>query len=489
MGRIFSTWIKSLASCAAVALVFPIAAAGAAPLPAALGPEAPFAQTSGGFVGSVTVTPTHGPVGTPVTVKADGLPANSQVQIVWRTVKGSWNVGNGEYHGRDFAPVGYQIATLTSDANGVASANFVVPEDFGFTHDVVVQEGDRLLSQTGFYVDMTVDVSPKSGPVGQPITVDVKGIGWRQLHNSWLLLYDNNFTGWISSVSTGGSARFTIPATGEPGLHMLEVLHGGFTFAYRNMQQSPEPERPQFAIPFTITAGGAILPPSPDQQVQTEIRSLPAAGQLEVTPRFSPVDKPVTVSGTGFEPGKVYQLNWTTVTGNRVSGGGWEESSKVIAKATSDDKGNLSFDVNTPDDLGGAHRLWVDDGGSKKSGTLWIQPTAMPLDVDHGPVGTTFTIHLKGVGWTETANIFTIDYDNSFIGYSCGFNSQGDVVIHLYATGQPGRHYVDLYPAIYKGKETGPNNFRLPQLTYAADHPGEDLPHFRFAFNVVETVN
>jgi len=113
----------------------------------------------------------------------------------------------------------------------------------------------------------------------------------------------------------------------------------------------------------------------------------------------------------------------------------------------------------------------------------------MPLDVDHGPAGTMFTIHLKGVGWTETANIFTVDYDNSFIGYACGFNSQGDVVIHLYATGQPGWHYVDLYPAIYKGKETGPNNFRLPQLTYAADHPGEDLPHFRFAFNVVEAVN
>lgn len=29
---------------------------------------------------------------------------------------------------------------------------------------------------------------------------------------------------------------------------------------------------------------------------------------------------------------------------------------------------------------------------------------------------------------------------------------------------------------IYKGSETRPNNFRIPQLTYAGDHPGEDLP-------------
>ena len=27
-------------------------------------------------------------------------------------------------------------------------------------------------------------------------------------------------------------------------------------------------------------------------------------------------------------------------------------------------------------------------------------------------------------------------------------------------------------------------NYRLPQLTYADDHPGEDLPRFRFAFEV-----
>jgi len=36
----------------------------------------------------------------------------------------------------------------------------------------------------------------------------------------------------------------------------------------------------------------------------------------------------------------------------------------------------------------------------------------------------------------------------------------------------------------YKGAETRPNKFRIPQLTYAQDHPGEDLPAFHFAFEV-----
>ena len=121
---------------------------------------------------------------------------------------------------------------------------------------------------------------------------------------------------------------------------------------------------------------------------------------------------------------------------------------------------------------------------TRKTGTLWIAPTALPLDVSHGPVETTFRIHLKGIGWSETANIYTVVYDNGHSGYACGFNSQGDVEIFMQATGEPGWHFIDLYPAIYKGKETRPVNYRLPELTGAEDHPGEDLPVFHFAFEV-----
>ena len=192
----------------------------------------------------------------------------------------------------------------------------------------------------------------------------------------------------------------------------------------------------------------------------------------------------MVVRGVGFESGKTYQLNWTTVTGNRVGGGGWTESSNPVADGKADPSGQVEFRFKTPDDLGGAHRLWTQDGATEKSGTYWIAPSALPLDVGQGPAGTPFTIHLKGVGWTETANIYTVVYDNSYIGYACGFNSQGDVEITLQATGDPGWHFIDLYPAVYKGQEGRPNNFRIPQLTYALDHPGEDLPRFRYAFYV-----
>ncbi|MGE3246852.1 MAG: hypothetical protein AB7F96_10380 [Beijerinckiaceae bacterium] len=454
--------------------------------PAAFGPEAVIAEPSGGFSGSLRLTPDHGPAGTQVAASIEGLRPGQTFDLVWRTAKGRWKAENGSYNGRAFQPVAYRIARLAADANGAARAKFVVPEDFGFGHDVVVQDGKRLLTQANFNIDMEMKISPKSGPLGTPIEVTIRGIGWKYLENSWMLFYDNKPTGWVSSVTTGGTARFTIPATGHEGRHILELLHGSFTFAYRNMQQSPSPDRPVFQIPFTITPGAAVLPPPPEQQAQTSVRGLPARGTLAAQRAFSTVGEPLTLSASGLAPGKEYKLQWSTVTGNRISGAGWESKARTIAMAKADPSGTAAFSFVTPDDLGGSHGLMLEHGGRKLEGTHWIAPSAKPLDRSSGPAGTKFTIRLKGVGWTETANIYAVVYDNAYIGYACGFNSQGDVQIFLHATGAPGWHFVDLYPAIYKGKERTPQNFRLPQLTYARDHPGEDLPRFRFAFKVVE---
>jgi hypothetical protein len=472
-------------ACALLALSSALCAeASAAPRAAEFGPEMPAAETSGGFVGQLSVAPRHGPVGTPLAVTGDGFAPEQEFQLVWRTVTGSWKVSTAEYFGRDFQPVAYRIATVKSDKMGRIAANFVAPEDFGFTHDIVLQQGTRLLTQTAFNLDMTVKLAQDSGPIGSPIAVEVQGIGWRELEDSWLLLYDNKFTGFMSVVTTGGTARFTIPATGHVGLHILEVQHSDFGSPYRNTQQSPVAYRPVFKAGFTITAGAPVLPLSPPQQAQTTVRSLPPPGDLVASPPFAGVGQPVAVKGGGFEPAKIYKLDWGTVVGNRMTGRGWEENSRQIAEAKADAAGQVEFHFAAPDDLGGLHSLVVAAGGARKQGTFWIAPTALPLDVARGPVGTSFKIHLKGGGWSETANIYTIVYDNASSGYACAFNSQGDVEIPMQATGEPGWHFIDLYPGIYKGKETRPNNYRMPQLTYAQDHPGEDLPAFHFAFEV-----
>jgi hypothetical protein len=462
----------------------------AAPLAAQLGPEVSLGDPSGGYVGHLDVKPDHGPVGTPITISGNGMPPGQDIQLLWRTVNGSWNVADGEYHGRRFDPIAYRIATVKTDTSGAFTASFVAPDDFGFMHDILAQQGGRVLTQTAFNIDMSVNMATSSGPVGSPIALDVKGIGWRELQASWMLLYDNRYTGWMSSITTHGSARVSIPAVGRPGPHILEVLNSDFGSVYRNMQQSPQPDRPRFKLAYTITPGAPVLPPPPERQLQTKVRSLSPPGDLVTKPPFSPIDRPVVTVGSGFDPARTYELNWTSLTGNRIIGH-WEEASRTVAQAKPDASGRLEFHYQVPDDLGGNHTLWVDKGDAKTAdtkvlGTYWVAPSALPLDVTRGPVGTTFKVHLKGVGWTETANIYTVVYDNGHTGYACAFNSQGDIEIFMQATGAPGWHFIDLYPAIYKGKETAPVSFRLPQLTYADDHPGEDLPAFHFAFEVTD---
>src|SRR5262249_5762926 len=257
-------------------------------------------------------------------------------------------------------------------------------------------EVSPLLTPTSVSQDMTAKiVGAASGTLGTPIAVEVQGIGWRELEGSWVLLYDNKYTGFMSTVTTHGTARFDVPATGHVGAHILEILHTDFGSPYRNTQQSPVADRPQFKLSYTVMPGAPVLPPPAAAQALTAVRSLPAKGELVATPAFSGVGAPLVVAGTGFEPGKAYTLNWNTVVGNRMTGRGWDEVPRPIAEAKADASGRAEFHFGAPDDLGGQHNLWVDLGGGKqKTGASWITPTALPLDVARGPAGTTFRVHI-----------------------------------------------------------------------------------------------
>ena len=77
---------------------------------------------------------------------------------------------------------------------------------------------------------------------------------------------------------------------------MIEVLHGEFTFPYRNMQQSPESDRPRFVQHLTVTPGAPALPPPAVEQGQHRVRALPAPGGLAVTPPFVGVGEKAAVT-------------------------------------------------------------------------------------------------------------------------------------------------------------------------------------------------
>ena len=211
-----------------------------------------------------------------------------------------------------------------------------------------------------------------------------------------------------------------------------------------------------------------------------------AGAQLSLAPTQGPVGTRALLKGDGFAPGAAMRLVWQTSVGSRVSGDGFTSQEMDIADVRADADGRVNVTVTLPEDVGGLHGLELRSGSERVAKAYFVIETSIvEMSPRSGPAGTPVSIHLKGVGWTEYDNIYVATYDNAYMGYACGFNSRGDVVINFTATGEPGLHLIDLYPGIYQGPPTEPQQlYRLPQLTYADDHPGNRIPAIRVMFEV-----
>jgi hypothetical protein len=440
--------------------------------------------------GTFSLDPKHGAWDTQVTATAKGLKPRTPYDLVWTTGKVRWKLSEdrSKYLGRDYSTVRNVLETLTTDSAGSFVATFSVPHGFGYGHDVVVVDKQNVIrNKSLFDVDMVTTITPTSGPVGTPITVEVKGIGYQSYQNSFQLDYDNKYVGWVSSVTTDGYAALTIPATGARGTHIITLGHSEFGAPYLNPDQQPVvASRPFPHVPFTITDGPAVLPPNAATQAFATILAAPAPTGIWTDPAGATVGAAATLNARSLPADSEVELLWTTQVGNR-SVTGFEERTSTLGKTRTDASGSFTWPFTVPDDLGGYHTLQAKIGGEVVAKTtLYILASAFPLSVDRGPSGTRTTVHLKGVGWTETEQMYLLDYDNSFTGYACAFQSRGDLTIYLTVSGAPGWHYIDMYPGIYQGTETRPANYKMPQLTALSDHPGEKMPIFRFAFLITQ---
>jgi hypothetical protein len=198
----------------------------------------------------------------------------------------------------------------------------------------------------------------------------------------------------------------------------------------------------------------------------------------------------VAVRATGLDPGPV-ELQWMTAAGTRATASGWELQAIPLGQATATANGSLDTTIKVPDNLGGWHTVRLLQGSKVQAElpyyVLRSFVSVSPRTVKEGEV---FTIHLKGIGWTELDNTTAITYDNNYIGYACGFYSRGDITMNMVATGGPGTHLIDMYPAIYKGKGTDTWLEQVPLLNFKFDAPGLALgyrvPVIRLAIKVVK---
>ena len=321
--------------------------------------------------------------------------------------------------------------------------------------------------------------------------------------------YDNSYTGSISGLTTQGTATAVIRAAGTPGIHTIELSGGGNHGAgHLNNQQSPYaklfPKDGAFRFTFTVTPGGEVPPAKLEWPAAVRVAQLTddatrtTAGQVVMTkgistslePSTGPIFTPLTVTARGLSPQVDVEMLWITAKGNRVTPAGWELVETSLGTARTDKDGSLRATVKVPDGLGGWHMTALTQNGTRVAEVpFYVQPSLVGVTPARVKVGDQVTIQLKGIGWTELDNTVAVTYDNAYMGYACGFNSNGDVTLQITATGAPGIHLIDIYPTTFQGKATGRWPFQMPQLNALEDHPGLQLgyklPIHRLAIQIV----
>lgn len=434
-----------------------------------------------------TTTPV---AGTAVGVIAEGLPPNQTVDLLWGTVEGGWVVEDYyRFKGKRFTESTRSLGRAQVDDTGRLAARFTIPEDFGGVHEIIATDGGVTMAQGGIEVGQTFEMHPTEGPVGTMIEVRVTGLGWRTMESTWVVNWDNREVGWVSATDTRGTAVARFRAAGPAGLHEVKLLTGYMGQGYLNHEQAPNAYLPRPGFVFDVTPGAGVAPaayaePYPAQPVPAVAQPVEGV-TASISPSQGPVLTPATLTAGGLPAGAAVSVVWGTQAGSRVSGDGFAPQETGLATLVTDAEGRLSATLTIPEDLGGLHEVAIRSGSETLARTFFVVETSIvSISPASGPVGTPVTIRLKGVGWTDYDNIYIATYDNAYMGYACGFNSQGDVVINFTAAGSPGLHLIDLYPGIYQGPEGGQQLYRLPQLTYADDHPGSKIPALRFAFEV-----
>ena len=507
-------------------------------VPALPGPASP-TFTVGDSLGALGVTPVQGVQGTPVTISGSGLAPNAQVALEWSTSNATWvadvEPATVNYLGRASSNLNVTLATVSTDSKGAFTYSLKAPADFGGLHTIYAVVNNVEVAQNGFTLLRTVTISPTSGPIGTPITVTYTGMGASLYTGGASVLWDNHYTGEMMANWTRGTASVTIRAAGPVGTHYIQIGNA-ISYMYLNVIQSPIPYTNGAVVTFHTTKDNgptaavinwpANVAPTISQVTTLSNANLDPNSQAVATlsKTSGPVDSTVTLNVTGLKVSGSQTLQWATVVGNRVNCNStcWAFSSTTLGNATATG-GTLTSVVNIPDGLGGWHVLQVVNGstieaqvpfyvkesivpffnssGSKVVSMGLATANDTPAAVANGQsgVGTNkfhqgqeFTISIKGVGWTQLDNTLGADYDNSYMGYGCGFNSNGYMVIHMRATGGLGTHIIDLYPMLYSLSPSFASTpyGMVPVLSYAHDYPGLALgyhvPAIRFSIKVIK---
>jgi hypothetical protein len=414
----------------------------------------------------VSISPTSGPVGTPITVTYTSMDANPYGgggSVLWDNhyageIMGNWTRGT---------------ASMTIRAAGAVGTHYV-------------QVGDAI---SFLYMN----------PIQSPITDDNGGL--------------RSFR--ITSSNALPKPSITWPTSVTPNV-------------------SPS----QLTTMYNAALGAKVFQPTALDPNSSAVATLsPSSGPVATKTK-------VHITGLAASTSGNVELDLVSVTGSRVNciGTCWGYAYTSLGSAVVTN-GSLDQTVTIPNNpgvntLGGWHAIVavkgamsIDGAGNRAPGIgslveaqvpFYVKESILPLynktgkllsmgvatakdtaalaNEVGGQVGTgtytfkegqEFTISILGVGWTQLDNTLAVDYDNSYIGYGCGFHSNGYMAVHLTATGGPGIHIIDLYPLLYSlSPNLGTYYGMVPLLSGNHDDPGlalgYQIPSMHFAIRIVK---
>lgn len=424
---------------------------------------------------------TYPTIGQRVSYSASGLVPKQTYRVLWETFQGTWDVDGNTFIGESYTPAVTVLGTVTADANGEVHSVLQIPTGYGDIHQIGLADASGIVvAQGSVTIKPSVSVSRTQEPEGNFFTLRVQGIGYGAYSSAYEVLYDNHLMGNIAAVTTNGTAVFQVRAEGI-GPHLIEIAPCSIGSPYLNEQQSPYSWKPTFSIPVTVTKGhpGDVQDPIPAPSIST-------GNHLTASPGHGVVGSTFTLTGQGLPANESLTIEWSNTVGNHVTAAGYHAAETVLGHVTSSAAGTFATKIQVPVNVGGPpHTVQAVDAAGNVVGTTTYQIypnlVSAPKAVKEGQM---FTIHLQGGGPDTYDNCYSVLYDNSSIGYACGFNTNGDMQIQIRATGAPGIHDIDLYPTIQQGNQKVPNLYVLPLLTYKSDHPGESEPAFHLVIDV-----
>lgn len=409
---------------------------------------------------SFTVSPAGGPAGTPIEVTAKGLgygPYSTNYFLYW-----------------DSSQVGYFTA-LTS--HGATNFTFYASGMPG-THYIEIYQGypgpgylnpwdaaPSLETQSLFppYIPFQTEFNMTGDPSSTSIAVTSLVVFAAALVSFALFMF---------VTRTDPDRRIRFGKTLAAVLIIIAIVAAG-TGAYLALAPSSN------NAPSGYTPQATVVRPI----ITVPQNSATTGPRVSVAPDIASVGQSITVNGAGFQPGSLVPLSFSDRVGDNILG--FKLVNNPLTNVTAGSDGTFSITMNTPPTLGGIHYISAANLTQNSNGTLFVQRTAT-INATQGPDGTTVAVVLRGVGWTFNTNLAALDYDNSYIGYGCGFFSNGNVTFHLTITGAPGIHTIDVYPSVWWGPSTQTTQlsieYRYPLLT-PQDHP-ELMPSFHFTFLV-----